>query len=146
MNKAALDVNRIADFQQDQARQSKSDLDTKRLDWCEANLNSAGWSGARVVIHDHAGTPTNAASFRRAIDVAMENVPPVLGGLVRIDKGIDAATSPGLDMTALRYQALIDLVTGKDAQQFLTDMCWDGSAPTRKQLEAKLDKMIEAAR
>ena len=46
-------------------------------------------------------------------------------------------------LTALRYSALINLVTGKHAQQFLSEMCWDGSAPTRKQLEAKLDKMIE---
>lgn len=50
------------------------------------------------------------------------------------------------DLIALRYEALLNLVTGKHAQQFLTEMCWDGSAPTRKQLEAKLDKMIEAAR
>lgn len=146
MNKAALDLNRIADFQQDQARQSKADLDSKRLDWCEANLESAGWRGARVLIHDHAGTPASASTFRRAIDVAIENVPPAIGGLDRIDHGVEPATSPALDLTALRYQALIDLVTGKHAQQFLTEMCWDGSAPTLKQLEAKLDKMIEATR
>lgn len=51
--------------------------------------------------------------------------------------------APTAGITTLRYEALINLVTGKHAQQFLAEMCWDGSAPTRKQLEAKLDKMIE---
>ncbi|WP_041742297.1 hypothetical protein [Collimonas fungivorans] len=48
------------------------------------------------------------------------------------------------DQTSRRYQALIGLVTGRHAQQFLADMSWDGRAPTQHELEAHLDKMIGA--
>jgi hypothetical protein len=137
------DRNQVAAFQEEQARQSKSDLDTARINWCEANLNNFGWVGTRVVICDHAGTADSAATFRRVVDVAMERISPKLGDSARIDH----VTATGLlDLTTLRYQMLVKLVTGKHAQQFLTEMCWDGSAPTQKQLEAKLDKMIEATR
>lgn len=146
MSNAALDVIQIAEFQRQQVQHSRNDADSARLDWCEANLDSVGWRGARVLIHDHAGTPASAATFRRAVDVAMEQVAPKLGDVTRIDSGVGSPASPVVDLTALRYEALIELVTGKHAQQFLTEMCWDGSAPSRKQLEAKLDKMIEAAR
>jgi len=137
------DRNQVVTFQEEQARQSKSDLDTARINWCEENLNHFGWMGTRVVICDHAGTTDSAATFRCVVDVAMERISPKLGDSARIDH---VTTSVLLDLTTLRYQMLVKLVTGKHAQQFLTEMCWDGSAPTQKQLEAKLDKMIEATR
>lgn len=146
MGNAALDVTQIAEFQRQQVQHSRSDADTARLDWCEANLNHFGWIGTRVVIEDHAGTSETAATFRRVLDVAMERAPIKLGDAASIDGRVAAPAFPAVDLTALRYEALLDLVTGKHAQQFLTEMCWDGSAPSRKQLEAKLDKIIEAAR
>ncbi|AMP15516.1 hypothetical protein [Collimonas pratensis] len=76
----------------------------------------------------------------------MERTPIKLGDVASINGATTVPAAPAIDLTALRYEALIDLVTGKHAQQFLTEMCWDGSAPSRKQLEAKLDKMIEATR
>ncbi|MFJ2989985.1 hypothetical protein ACIPF8_19130 [Collimonas sp. NPDC087041] len=111
-------------------------------------MNHLVWVGTRIVIRDHAGTSSDAATLRRAIDVARQRAATSLGDVVRIDhrQSVDAFNSPAIDLTALRYETLINLVTGKHAQQFLTEMCWDGSAPTRKQLEAKLDKMIEEAR
>ncbi|WP_211474802.1 hypothetical protein [Collimonas humicola] len=146
MSNATLDVTQIAEFQRQQVQHSRNEADTARLDWCEANLNHFGWIGTRVVIEDHAGVPDSAATFRRAVDVAMERAPFSLGDVSRIDGRVAGPAAATVDLTALRYEALTDLVTGKHAQQFLTEMCWDGSAPTRKQLEAKLDKMIEAAR
>ncbi|WP_211475123.1 hypothetical protein [Collimonas humicola] len=146
MSNAALDVTQIAEFQRQQVQHSRNEADTARLDWCEANLNHFGWIGTRVVIEDRAGTSECAATFRRALDIAIERAPLRLGELSRIDRGIAPPAGPSVDLTALRYEALIDLVTGKHAQQFLTEMCWDGSAPTRKQLEVKLDQMIKAAR
>jgi hypothetical protein len=146
MGNAALDVTQIAEFKRQQVLYSRNDADTARLDWCEANLNHVGWIGTRIVIETHAGVSDSAATFRRAVDIAMERAPNLLGEVSRIDGRVAAPAAPAVDLTALRYEALIDLVTGKHAQQFLTEMCWDGSAPTRKQLEAELDKTIEAAR
>ncbi|HWW07745.1 hypothetical protein [Collimonas sp.] len=146
MSNAASDITQIAEFQRQQVLHSRNDADTARLDWCEANLNHVGWIGTRVVIEDHAGVSETAATFRRAIDVAMERAPFKLGDVSSIAGHATAPAAPAIDLTALRYEALIDLVTGKHAQQFLTEMCWDGSAPSRKQLEGKLDKMIKAAR
>jgi hypothetical protein len=144
----SMNAARIVDFHREQAHHSRSDLDTTRLDWCEANLNHFGWIGTRVVIEDHAGVSDSAATFRRAIDVAMARAPLQLGDIARIEHCSTSGSpnSSAIDLTALRYKVLVDLVTGKDAQQFLTDMCWDGHAPTPKHLEAKLDKMIAAAR
>lgn len=148
MSSAAMDVTQIADFQRQQVQHSRNETDTARLDWCEANLNHFGWIGTHVVIEDHAGISESAETFRRAVDVAMERASLQLIGIAQIDHcpTSDSHSSPAIDLTVLRYRALVDLVTGKDAQQFLTDMCWDGHAPTSKNLEAKLDKMIEAAR
>jgi hypothetical protein len=142
MRNATLDVTHIAEFQRKQVQHARNETDTARLDWCEENLVSFGWHSARAIINDHAGTPSSASTFRRAVDVAMEQAAPKLGDTSRTE----LSASPAVDLTAIRYEALIGLVTGKHAQQFLTEMCWDGSAPTQKQLEAKLDKMIEATR
>jgi hypothetical protein len=126
---------------------SKGSLDTARMDWCEANLNHLGWIGNRAVICDHVGVADSARGVRKVIDKAMARITPAS----RIDDqeqfcvASASINHPSAELIANRYRALLQLVTGKHARDFLQELCWDGSTPTQEKLEAQLDKMIEAA-